>query len=38
MTGKEQWLYFVHPEQPLAGEKATIFFNNNVSGILRCSS
>ena len=35
VRGKEQWLYFVHPEQPEAGQRATIYFNNNVSDILR---
>ena len=35
VKGKEQWLYFVHPEQPEAGQRATIYFNNNVSDILR---
>ncbi len=35
VKGREQWLYFVHPEQPVAGQRATIYFNNNVSDILR---
>ena len=35
VTGREQWLYFVNPEQPVAGQSATIYFNNNVSDILR---
>jgi len=35
VKGKEQWLYSVHPEQPVAGQRATIYFNNNVSDILR---
>ena len=35
VQGREQWLYFVEPEQPVAGQRATIYFNNNVSDILR---
>ena len=35
VKGREQWLYFVHPEQPVAGQRAAIYFNNNVSDILR---
>ena len=35
VKGREQWLYFVNPEQPVAGQRATIYFNNNVSDILR---
>ena len=35
VKGRAQWLYFVHPEQPVAGQRATIYFNNNVSDILR---
>ena len=32
---REHWLYFVNPEQPMAGQRATIYFNNNVSDTLR---
>lgn len=35
VKGREQWLYFVHPESPVAGQRATIYLNNNVSDILR---
>ena len=38
VRGREQWLYFVNPEQPVAGQRATIYFNNNVSDILRYMS
>ena len=36
VRGKEHWLYFTHPEQPVAGADVAIYFNNNVSDILRC--
>lgn len=35
VKGKEQWLYFVHPEKPVAGQDAALYFNNAVSDILR---
>jgi hypothetical protein len=36
VRGREHWLYFTHPEQPVAGADVAIYFNNNVSDILRC--
>lgn len=36
MKGKEHWLYFVYPERPVAGADVAVYFNNNVSDILRC--
>lgn len=38
VKGKEHWLYFVHPEKPAAGAEVAVYFNNNVSDILRCLS
>lgn len=35
VRGKEHWLYFTHPERPVAGAQVAIYFNNNVSDILR---
>ncbi|CAL8465412.1 g4948 [Coccomyxa elongata] len=35
VKGKEHWLYFVHPEKPAAGAEVAVYFNNNVSDILR---
>ncbi len=35
VKGKEHWLYFVHPETPAAGAEVAVYFNNNVSDILR---
>ena len=28
VRGKEHWLYFTHPERPVAGAQVAIYFNN----------
>ncbi len=33
--GRSHWLYFVHPERPVAGQTAHLFFNRNCSDMLR---
>ena len=37
VKGKEHWLYFTLPEQPVAGADAVIYLNNNLSDSLRCA-